>query len=1569
MSKKYFKIKHGLEVSGSVLNTSGSRVGIGVAVSPTDTSILRVHGDISSSGNWHMQDSTRSRTLQIDSSKTNIITDGGTLGINSGSIESVEIGNPHFNEARSPYGIYVDATNKSVGINTNTIGVSGLTISGSISASNQNLILGTPKEYNAGIDKNSLYMKDKTVETLKIHTNHTGTVSIYTGSVKPHTVLSKNGLGIGGHPTEALTVDGNISASGDIDFKGSLINKSGLILPSNQVQSLSTSRRIKIATKINGNVDGDDLTIEGGNAFAEDGATGKDGGNLILAGGKKINGGEPGKIIIQGDGYVSQLSSSGEIKAATGSFDNLSITNTDINPNNVNAREVSASIVSASQGIFTTGSVDYLDTYEIRVGHPASGSDSEAFIGHHKSIFKWPIEVRNENDNFRRLLFKNYSGELQPANIHARPFKIHTKHGDLENNIFIVTSTFRGNMGWVGVNTPHPRYAFDVFATASAGGSGTYNNIGFGLERVADNVAMKIKNRVSSSYIVQNGDILSIGSFSGSNGTTWGNNAQARQNLNWKRQTNKTALFGGDLHYLGVGTNNPQYPLDVSGSLRATGNISASKALYVQENAKVGGNLTVEGVLSAHSYHNIYEQSTTVFTTGSTKFGDADVDKHQFTGSLRVLSSTGSNAGGPHYISSGSVGIGTTTPSSSLHIGSHHSNILNLTRKDPWAAGGLYYNWKVNIGDVGELGIQNSYGVNVFKSQNVTSATGPTVFVKSDGNVGIQTENAVKELTVSGSISASGQLFVEGGTSVEDTDITFGKQGYINTSGSKHLFLRPGGSLAQGIEHLYVYSDSIIQGNLTASKGILAKSTDGIISYGKIWASGSASGIVSGSTLRASGTVYGSTANMGNVTVLVGGKVTSDKVQAGSGAGLSLFEDGGSGIFVKDGGDVGIGTTAPTKKLQVTGDISASTDVFVGGKIKTKYNDDWIKTTNLFSTHDEYYTTIGGDGLLVNKISASTNIYVGSTIGHLGDDNTQMTFGTDQWIVTAGGQNMLSVEEKTTTDLIHLNPDSGHINTKISANGNTNAFYMTGSTGHIGISTSPSTTHKVNILGGISSSFGDMAFGGAVTASDGVRIKNTNSISWGIESGDGFRNRIYTKVDEYMKFKLNNIDSLEIKPGAIGTVLPISSSGVINSKRLKQDNDNLRWEAPSPHSHMLFISESGHMAIGSNNNLDIPNYGHHKLTLFGDLHIVSSSGARRGISSYDGNLLISSSVTMSGDITFANNRDTTISIPKRTGTGTTAGRNLFISASDAYDTVGTGNHDGGDITLRAGTNTGAGNLGSIFIENNKSVSASGHLHTGTNDGGTNLSVARHGSNKQYGIIKGGLTTEVCGLVLQTRPSALGNWHDTLFISGAANNGHIGINTPFTEIPRELTVSGSVSASGDFYSGNIKLLTSANSMSFHNVVSTGYVSASGNIQADQNIFVGKHTSSPTLTVYNIDNSSGWSLTTKGGIHSYFNPQSLSNTFFGVGTPTPTSMLTVSGGLDVSGSTNVNGNITTPGTITAGDNSSDAHIFSGSLTVSGDIAALPNGKGLILKSPDGTRYRIKVANGGALSTEAV
>jgi len=65
----------------------------------------------------------------------------------------------------------------------------------------------------------------------------------------------------------------------------------------------------------------------------------------------------------------------------------------------------------------------------------------------------------------------------------------------------------------------------------------------------------------------------------------------------------------------------------------------------------------------------------------------------------------------------------------------------------------------------------------------------------------------------------------------------------------------------------------------------------------------------------------------GDILVADGNRMEIDEIRARDGDGLKLFDDAGAGIFVEDGGNVGIGTTSPSSVLDVR-KVDAGNEVF-----------------------------------------------------------------------------------------------------------------------------------------------------------------------------------------------------------------------------------------------------------------------------------------------------------------------------------------------------------------------------------------------------------------------------------------------------------------------------------------------------------------------------------------------------------------------------------------------------------------------------------------------------------------
>lgn len=97
--------------------------------------------------------------------------------------------------------------------------------------------------------------------------------------------------------------------------------------------------------------------------------------------------------------------------------------------------------------------------------------------------------------------------------------------------------------------------------------------------------------------------------------------------------------------------------------------------------------------------------------------------------------------------------------------------------------------------------------------------------------------------------------------------------------------------------------------------------------------------------------------------------IQADKVRARDGDGLALYEDGGAGIFVKDGGNVGIGTTAPGSVL----DVLSSTN-YQNIRLTTDKTNSTPQRVGLLSQH---YTAAEEALTMITGYAAATANVVG----------------------------------------------------------------------------------------------------------------------------------------------------------------------------------------------------------------------------------------------------------------------------------------------------------------------------------------------------------------------------------------------------------------------------------------------------------------------------------------------------------------------------------------------------------------------------------------------------------------
>ena len=346
------------------------------------------------------------------------------------------------------------------------------------------------------------------------------------------------------------------------------------------------------------------------------------------------------------------------------------------------------------------------------------------------------------------------------------------------------------------------------------------------------------------------------------------------------------AIIGISGGRLGVGTTTPEADLHVTGSV------------------KIGGDLAVDGTFTTINSNTISVDDKNI-ELGST---DNPTDVTADGGGITVKGTTDKT-----FNWSGNNSAWTSSEHLYLANGKHFS--------------------------ADELRALDSDGLKL--ADQTTSG----VLIKG-GKVGIHKTTPVYDLDVDGSGNFA-SLYVDGNAVLTGEGSIFGKWEDGATEGEIYY---TGGNVGVGTnnpEHkIHVVGDSVVDGNfiVNGTSGNLNVSNfnvsgDSIVlNYlGDTLASDRGGLTVRTNTEDKSFEYVGGSSNFWlsseNIQINPGKELQTDKVRAIDGDGLYLHDDAGNGIFVKDGGDVGIKNITPSVALDVSGSAKISANVNVSQDI------------------------------------------------------------------------------------------------------------------------------------------------------------------------------------------------------------------------------------------------------------------------------------------------------------------------------------------------------------------------------------------------------------------------------------------------------------------------------------------------------------------------------------------------------------------------------------------------------------------------------------------------------------
>jgi len=479
--------------------------------------------------------------------------------------------------------------------------------------------------------------------------------------------------------------------------------------------------------------------------------------------------------------------------------------------------------------------------------------------------------------------------------------------------------------------------------------------------------------------------------------------------IEWKETTGGSSGGGGywtqylsNIYYnvgnVGIGTNAPEYKLDIDGDINLTGflHVNGSQGSIGQVLTSSGDGTMTWSTLSSMGGTSVWSTNclNAYYNRGNIGVGTTNpiyklhvVGNMKITSGLSVNNSYGqsgqvltSSGGGPMswttissgttvssdwlknnsniYYTAGSVGIGTSNPNYRLDVSGDIGLSGKIYSSDDATAQFGFINSSTSSGDDFVVTTNTFERMRVISSGNVgIGKSDPDYTLDVAGDI-----NFTNALRVNGSVGASGQVLTSGGS--EGATIWVFPDWKKNNSNIYYTT----GNVGIGTSNPQYKLD--VSGNMNLTSGLRVNNSYG--QSGQVLTSGGG-GQMSWTTVSGGGssvwtkndtTAYYNTGNVaigttvanytlnvaGNMNLMSGLRVngaagTSGQVLTSSGGGTmswTTVSGGGTSIWTLNGtnayynnGNVGIGKTNPEYKLHVVGDINFTNALRVNGSAGT----------------------------------------------------------------------------------------------------------------------------------------------------------------------------------------------------------------------------------------------------------------------------------------------------------------------------------------------------------------------------------------------------------------------------------------------------------------------------------------------------------------------------------------------------------------------------------------------------------------------------------------------------------